>query len=120
MPEGQEGDTANDSAHCRLYHANAAAEEPALHCPHAGPDGGGVCTACGPCDSAGMVCDAGTGTCVCVPEAEAFCVDDEPGSELVWLDSCGAQGEVIAVCEYGCEEGACLPCIPNPDCGEID
>jgi plastocyanin len=41
--EGVLGDIGNDTAHCRLYHADAAAENAGLHCPHAGPDGGGVC-----------------------------------------------------------------------------
>jgi hypothetical protein len=41
--EGVLGDEGNDTAHCRLYHATAAAGNAALHCPHAGPDGGGVC-----------------------------------------------------------------------------
>jgi hypothetical protein len=28
---------------CHTYHAMAAANDEALHCPHAGPGGGGVC-----------------------------------------------------------------------------
>lgn len=34
-----EGNTIN----CRTYHAGAAADDPALHCPHAGDTGGAVC-----------------------------------------------------------------------------
>jgi hypothetical protein len=44
-PEGVDGDQANDTTHCRLYHAEAAADDAALHCPHASPDGGGICVA---------------------------------------------------------------------------
>ena len=42
-PEGEAGDTAANTTHCRLYHAGAAAMDAALHCPHASADGGGVC-----------------------------------------------------------------------------
>ncbi|MEE2779440.1 MAG: hypothetical protein VYE15_02875, partial [Myxococcota bacterium] len=31
------------SLECRDYHVQAAAEDPAVHCPHASADGGGVC-----------------------------------------------------------------------------
>jgi hypothetical protein len=47
--EGTEGDTTGDSVQCRIYHAGGpAAGDPGLHCPHAGPDGGGVCVAADP------------------------------------------------------------------------
>jgi uncharacterized surface protein with fasciclin (FAS1) repeats len=42
-PEGEAGDTGANTTHCRLYHAGAAADDAALHCPHASADGGGVC-----------------------------------------------------------------------------
>ena len=36
--------TDGDSVGCRLYHGGAPAmSDPATHCPHAGPGGGGVC-----------------------------------------------------------------------------
>jgi hypothetical protein len=41
--EGDSADTAGDTANCRLYHAGVAATDGAVHCPHASPDGGGVC-----------------------------------------------------------------------------
>ena len=42
--EGAPGDASGNTAHCRLYHASdPAANDPAVHCPHASPDGGGVC-----------------------------------------------------------------------------
>jgi hypothetical protein len=41
---GSAGATTGDSLACRLHHAGApAAEDPGTHCPHASPDGGGVC-----------------------------------------------------------------------------
>jgi hypothetical protein len=43
-PLGAEADTAGDTLGCRLYHATVAGTaEPDVHCPHAGPAGGGVC-----------------------------------------------------------------------------
>jgi hypothetical protein len=43
-PVGAADDTETDSLGCRLYHVTvASAAEPDLHCPHAGPNGGGVC-----------------------------------------------------------------------------
>jgi hypothetical protein len=42
-PAGMTGDTTGNTIGCRLYHAGAAAADPVLHCPHAGPTGGNVC-----------------------------------------------------------------------------
>lgn len=45
-PVGAETDTAGDTLGCRIYHATVAGTaEPDVHCPHAGPNGGGVCSA---------------------------------------------------------------------------
>jgi hypothetical protein len=42
--DGTKGDTDGDTIACRIYHGNAPATmDAALHCPHAGPSGGGVC-----------------------------------------------------------------------------
>lgn len=42
--QGNDGATDGNSIACRTYHAGAPAQgAPALHCPHAGPTGGGVC-----------------------------------------------------------------------------
>jgi len=46
FPVGAASDTSGDTLGCRTYHANAAAgsaANAALHCPHAGPSGDGVC-----------------------------------------------------------------------------
>ncbi|MEW5847592.1 MAG: hypothetical protein AB2A00_02220 [Myxococcota bacterium] len=48
MAAGQAGDQTGNSLACRSYHAQAAASDPATHCEHAGPGGGGVCG--NPCD----------------------------------------------------------------------
>lgn len=40
---GNVADAGNDTVGCRLYHAGAAGDDAATHCPHAGPDGGAVC-----------------------------------------------------------------------------
>jgi hypothetical protein len=43
-PAGDPGAMAGDNLNCRVYHVGAAAmSAPAFHCPHAGPNGGGVC-----------------------------------------------------------------------------
>ena len=42
-PAGTTGATTGNTIACRLYHAGAAAADPATHCPHAGPTGGNIC-----------------------------------------------------------------------------
>jgi hypothetical protein len=45
-PAGLPNETAGDSLGCRTYHVTVANMADAkLHCPHAGPSGGGVCVA---------------------------------------------------------------------------
>jgi hypothetical protein len=53
---GVEGATDGDTLACRTYHVGGpAAGDPATHCPHAGPDGGGVCVFVAP---AGYECSS--------------------------------------------------------------
>jgi len=40
---GAEADVEGHTIGCHAYHAGAAIADPELHCPHAGPGGGGVC-----------------------------------------------------------------------------
>jgi len=40
---GVDGSTDGDTLQCRLTHLGLAQNAPAQHCPHAGPDGAGVC-----------------------------------------------------------------------------
>jgi hypothetical protein len=42
-PKGVDGEQANNTVACRIYHAGVAKDEPVSHCPHAGPSGDGVC-----------------------------------------------------------------------------
>jgi len=61
---GTSADTSGDTLGCRLYHANAAKGDPATHCPHAGPSGGGVCGTdrCAAfCELASAVCTSANG-----------------------------------------------------------
>jgi hypothetical protein len=49
MPVGESGAMSGNSIACRTSHAILAAEDAALHCPHAGPSGGDLCG--GACES---------------------------------------------------------------------
>jgi hypothetical protein len=42
-PVGSDSDTTGNTLGCHTYHAGKAADDATLHCPHAGPTGGGVC-----------------------------------------------------------------------------
>jgi hypothetical protein len=45
-PVGTEADLEGDTLGCRTYHVTVAnAQDPDVHCPHASPNGGGVCSA---------------------------------------------------------------------------
>ena len=49
---GNDGDTDGNTYQCRLTHLQLAKNAPAQHCPHAGPDGAGVCVQVTPrCDT---------------------------------------------------------------------
>jgi hypothetical protein len=60
MPPGALDDASGDSVGCRLYHAQNAMKQarPEVHCPHAGPTGGGVCGS--RCEA---LCDRATKLC---------------------------------------------------------
>jgi hypothetical protein len=40
---GMDGDADGNTIQCRIYHTSVAQSDPMLHCPHAGPSGGGAC-----------------------------------------------------------------------------
>ena len=42
-PLGDITDTTGNTLGCRGYHLQVAMTDPATHCPHVGPSGGGVC-----------------------------------------------------------------------------
>ncbi len=58
LPMGALADTSGNTLGCRIYHAGNAAMDPATHCVHAGPSGGGHCG--NPCDG---FCSIVTGAC---------------------------------------------------------
>jgi plastocyanin len=96
-PEGEDGDTAANTTHCRLYHAGAAADDAALHCPHASPDGGGVCVDADPCDGVvcadGETCEAGVCTApvvatLCEQYCEATAANCTEDSAITWTADC--------------------------------
>jgi hypothetical protein len=57
---GTLADTSGNTLGCRIYHAGAAKDAPAVHCTHAGPFGGDVCGSyCDNyCDLMGAACPA--------------------------------------------------------------
>ena len=69
-----------------------------------GPDGCG--SSCGVCTEE-LVCIEALGKCetmdVCIPQAHQQCV----GDNLYWFDSCGNQGNLIKMCQSGCQQGSC-------------
>lgn len=109
-----------------------------------GPDGcGGICGYCGKC---GETCESGTclftvcqgkecgddgcggecgtcdggkqcqaGACVCAVEFQTDCC----GDAVCWFDSCGKMGDLLTLCPFGCLDGACLECIPDPLKNEV-
>ncbi|MBD89521.1 MAG: hypothetical protein CL940_04235 [Deltaproteobacteria bacterium] len=102
-PEGEDGDTAANTTHCRLYHAGAAADDAALHCPHASPDGGGVCVDPDLC--ADVTCDAPPapaceGDTAMTYAAEGTC-DGGVCSYATSPVDCTATGQ-------GCSDGQCV------------
>jgi len=58
IPVGDASDTAGNTIGCRTYHAGVAAQDPAVHCSHAGPSGGDTCGSW--CD---VYCDMSANNC---------------------------------------------------------
>ena len=107
-PAGEAGDTNGNTAQCRIYHADAAAEDAALHCPHAGPDGGGVCVDPEPND--GDCCLAAEGALIGCGDDEVeacVCAEDAFCCEVEWDSFCVSEVE-----EFGCAvcEEPLTPC----------
>jgi hypothetical protein len=80
-----------------------------------GDDGcGGTCGIC----NDDLIC-LPDGTCeppsTCDPKAKMQCVD----GDVYWLDSCDEQGDLVAECNYGCDEGSCLQ-EPEEDISSIE
>jgi hypothetical protein len=104
-PEGEDGDTAANTTHCRLYHAGAAAGDAALHCPHASPDGGGVCI------------DAANGLAWCEPNGGLYssCSSDLDCNEGAYCEDmmCYLACDSDAQCD---DDSVCLASIGFPQC----
>ena len=90
-PAGMIGDTSGNTIGCRLYHAGAAAADPVLHCPHAGPTGGNVCGSwcdnycqlmAKNCTGANAVYDAATCMTKCATIPTSGHVNDTSGNSV--------------------------------------
>lgn len=107
LPEGGVGDDHVNSVQCRLHQAQLAAEvdEPAVHCPGAGPGGDalcgsncdGLCTlllgACQVYDS-DEACHA---DCRSIPDQHGFDISDSAGNSVqcrLWHASAASQADV--------------------------
>lgn len=107
LPEGGVGDDRVNSVRCRLHQAELAAEidEPAVHCPGAGPGGDGLCGdncdglctlllgACQVYDS-DQACHA---DCSTVPDQNGFNISDSSGDSVqcrLWHASAASQADV--------------------------
>ncbi len=86
--------------------------EPACDGRTCGADGcGGSCGSC-PVDSTCL-----NGQCECNPGPAAACC----GSAVCELDACGTPIAVTEICDHGCQDALCLPCVPSCDgavCGD--
>jgi hypothetical protein len=89
FPKGALADMGGDTLGCRLNHAMLAHSDPATHCVHAGPSGGGVCgTPCmGFCDITVAACPTAyanataCGTaCAQFPATPAFTANVQSGN----------------------------------------
>jgi hypothetical protein len=97
FPVGTLADTSGNTLGCRLYHANAAASDATLHCPHAGPGGDGTC---------GSACD---GYCQLV---DKFCV----GAAKIYADDAACHARCAATTDdirfnVGTQEGDHVACL---------
>lgn len=88
---GAETDRDGDTLGCRVYHADAAASDPDMHCSHAGPGGNGQCGAnCdGFCGLAAYACPgtfaddaACRSACADYDDSEPYDAGDKVGDSL--------------------------------------
>ena len=138
---GKAGAKEGDSLACRIYHlsvAGSGGDAMATHCPHGGPDGGGVCSkTCTPacdgkqcgddgCDGTCGTCKAGEdcldGKCACIPKCEGKdCGDDGCGASCGDCAEgliCGGDAKCAAPgCESECEGKECGTGLCGKSCG---
>jgi plastocyanin len=126
---GAEGDVSGDTLECRIYHAGAPAmTDPAFHCPHAGPDGAGVCAdePPTPCE---VFCGDALATCTgddaiyadadaCLTACAAFPTDGMNGDTAGDTLQCRASylNLFTPVCANAAADGgeACVPYVATP------
>lgn len=124
LPQGELGSASGNSLECRQYHAAAAGggpDEAPLHCPHAGPSGGGVCGSwCeNYCHLAALNCAGDDAlfespeacALACAPFSEAGEAGDVTGDTV----QCRIQQLGAQHCENGAPDGGEL-CVDTPNC----
>ena len=129
LPVGTLEDTAGNTVGCRLYHAGAAADDPATHCVHAGPSGGDTCgTWCeNYCHLAQTNCVAGDALFDDLDACQVACADLEtdgpPGAaagdsvqcRIYHLGAAGSgPGASSLHCPHGGIDGAGVCVVPEP------
>ena len=133
LPAGTIDDTAGNTIGCRTYHAGVAgesAENAAIHCPHAGADGGSVCGSY--CD---VYCDLAAANCsdlyadgaACQTACEGFAADGAGGDatgdsvqcRIYHLGVAGGGDDAAAIhCPHAAADGGgiCVDSLPEPSC----
>gem|GEM_PF-423280 len=138
LPLGTLADTDVNTVGCRQYHVQAAIDQndPALHCPHAGPSGGGLCGSwcdnyCHLSDTNCTGGDALSFTTDCATDCAAFAATGDPGAtsgdtvqcRIYHLGVAGddAQGGASVHCPHGgpTPTAQCVDVTPtDPSCAD--
>lgn len=115
LPAGSDDDVAGNTVGCRTFHAVSAAEDPQMHCAHAGPAGGGVCG--GDCESfCTIAMDACTGELAPWPDFEACTADCGGFARTPAYSSAVMSGDSYACRLYHATLAALQP---EPHCSHI-
>ena len=138
LPLGTAGDTEGNTVGCRTYHAGVAAtsdDDAILHCPHAGPHGGGVCGSwCSVyCDLSAVNCTGGnelfSGADDCMSACSAYAEDGAGGDasgdsvqcRIYHLGVAGsdpAGGSAETHCPHADVDGGGVCADATPSCAE--
>jgi hypothetical protein len=111
FPVGTSADTMVDSLGCRIYHANAAASMPMLHCPHAGPGGNAFCgsNCTGYCDIVMHFCTGAAQVYTTHDQCMAVC-GATPDTMTFNVTDTTLQGTAQVACLlYHAQEGSTAP-----------
>lgn len=108
FPQSQ--DQTGNTVGCRTLHAQNAADDPTVHCPHAGPGGDGVCgAACdGYCQIAMMYCTAANGAQVYTDLADCQADCQAHGATPRYTANVQA-GDSAACLLYHAQEASVVP-----------